>query len=204
LFSLSKAYGFASWRIGWMVIPEHLFDPIRKIQDTILIFPPVVSQWAAVGAMKAGPDDCRGKLQTTTEVRQIVLNELQAVKDLVTIPQADGAFYFMLRVHTGLDPMDLTKRLIENHKVAVIPGTTFGIESGCYLPTNSLRRPPKIHRRRRHRKTRQGVETNLGYLNRVPFRLRAVCCALTHWFRWHLTPSDGTEIWYFGYLLTLG
>ncbi len=133
LFSLSKAYGFASWRIGWMVIPEHVFEPIRKIQDTILICPPVVSQWAAVGAMKAGPNYCRGKLQTTTEVRQIVLNELQGVSSLVTIPRAEGAFYFMLRVHTDLDPMELTKRLIEEHKVAVIPGTTFGIEHGCYL-----------------------------------------------------------------------
>ena len=52
LFSLSKAYGFASWRIGWMVIPERLFMPVRKIQDTVLICPPVISQWAAVGAMR--------------------------------------------------------------------------------------------------------------------------------------------------------
>jgi len=110
LFSLSKAYGFASWRIGWMVIPEHLFEPIRKIQDTILICPPVVSQWAAVGAMKAGPNYCRGKLQTTTEVRQIVLNELQGVSNLVTIPQADGAFYLKLWVHTGLEAMELASR----------------------------------------------------------------------------------------------
>jgi aspartate/methionine/tyrosine aminotransferase len=40
LFSLSKAYGFASWRIGYMVIPEHLLVSVRKIQDTILICPP--------------------------------------------------------------------------------------------------------------------------------------------------------------------
>src|SRR3954469_18978666 len=37
LFSLSKAYGFASWRIGYMVAPQHLLESIRKIQDTILI-----------------------------------------------------------------------------------------------------------------------------------------------------------------------
>ena len=43
LYSLSKAYGFASWRVGWMVIPEHLFEAVNKIQDTILICPPVVS-----------------------------------------------------------------------------------------------------------------------------------------------------------------
>jgi peroxiredoxin family protein len=37
LFSLSKAYGFASWRIGYMVVPEHLYPAILKIQDTNLI-----------------------------------------------------------------------------------------------------------------------------------------------------------------------
>jgi len=133
LYSLSKAYGFASWRIGWMVIPEGLFEPIRKIQDTILICPPVVSQWAAVGAMKAGREYCRAKQQTTVEIRQIVLGELEAVKDLVTIPRADGAFYLMLHVKAAMDPMALTRRLIEEHKVAVIPGMTFGLDTGCYL-----------------------------------------------------------------------
>lgn len=133
LFSLSKAYGFASWRIGWMVIPEDLFMPVRKIQDTILICPPVISQWAAVGAMQAGIDYCRQKLHMTTEIREILLNELNSIKDLVTVPPADGAFYFLLRVHKDLDPMKLVKKLIEEYKVAVIPGTTFGMDKKCYL-----------------------------------------------------------------------
>ena len=133
LFSLSKAYGFASWRIGWMVIPEHLFMPIRKIQDTILICPPVISQWAAVGAMKAGRSYCRQKLEMTTEIRKICLDELAGIADLVTVPPANGAFYFLLRVHKNSDPMDLVRRLIERHKVAVIPGMTFGMKNNCYL-----------------------------------------------------------------------
>lgn len=133
LFSLSKAYGFASWRIGWMVIPEHLYMPIKKIQDTILICPPVVSQFAAVGAMKAGADYCRQRLQTTTEVRRIVLDQLETIRDLVTVPRADGAFYFLLRVHKNADSMELVRQLIEEHKVAVIPGQTFGMKDKCYL-----------------------------------------------------------------------
>jgi aspartate/methionine/tyrosine aminotransferase len=116
-----------------MVIPEHLFEPIRKIQDTILICPPVVSQWAAAGAMKAGAAYCEDKLKATTEVRRIALDELRAIDDIVTIPKADGAFYLMLKIHTDLDPMALTKRLIEDHKVAVIPGMTFGLHTGCNL-----------------------------------------------------------------------
>jgi len=133
LFSLSKAYGFASWRIGWMVIPEQLYMPIKKIQDTILICPAVVSQWAAVGAMGAGRTYCREKLQMTTEIRRILLDELKNIADLVTVPRADGAFYFLLRVHKDLNPMELVRELIEKHKVAVIPGMTFGMEDKCYL-----------------------------------------------------------------------
>jgi aspartate/methionine/tyrosine aminotransferase len=53
LFSLSKTYGFASWRIGYMVIPKKLLPSIIKIQDTNLICPPVISQYAALGALNA-------------------------------------------------------------------------------------------------------------------------------------------------------
>jgi len=133
LFSLSKAYGFASWRIGWMVIPRHLFMPIRKIQDTILICPPVISQRAAVGAMEAGRQYCAEKLQMTADIRRMVLNELDDIANLITVPRADGAFYFLLRIHKDTNPMELVRQLIEKHKVAVIPGMTFGIEDKCYL-----------------------------------------------------------------------
>jgi aspartate/methionine/tyrosine aminotransferase len=133
LHSLSKAYGFASWRIGWMVIPSRLFEPVRKIQDTILICPPVVSQWAAVGAMQAGRAYCEDKLRETREIRRLVLGKLREIDDLATVPRADGAFYLLLRVHGNMAPMQLAQRLIEEHKVAVIPGMTFGVQDQCLL-----------------------------------------------------------------------
>ena len=133
LFSLSKAYGFASWRIGCMAIPERLFESVKKIQDTILICPPVVSQYAAVGALQAGPGFCRRQVAAISEVRNIFLNELAGIGDLCTVPKADGAFYFLLRMHTDRNPMELTERLVREHGVAVIPGTAFGIDRGCYL-----------------------------------------------------------------------
>jgi aspartate/methionine/tyrosine aminotransferase len=133
LFSLSKAYGFASWRIGWMMIPKHLYMAVRKIQDTILICPPVVSQWAAVGAMRVGVSYCSERIEVIADTRKVVLAELSKIEDLVRVPRADGAFYFLLRVHTEMDSMELVERLVREHKVAVIPGMTFGIEKGCYL-----------------------------------------------------------------------
>lgn len=133
LFSLSKSFGFASWRIGYMVIPEDLFVSVQKVQDTILICPPVVSQWAAAGAMKAGAAYCREKVAGLAEVRALVLDRLKGVSDIVTVPPARGAFYCLLRVHTEMDAMALVERLVREYKVAVIPGDTFGIEKGCYL-----------------------------------------------------------------------
>jgi aspartate/methionine/tyrosine aminotransferase len=133
LYSLSKAYGFASWRIGYMVIPQHLLNAVKKVQDTILICPPVVSQYAAVGALQAKEDYLRDNIRAIAQVRQVVWNELQQLQGFCTITPANGAFYFFLKVHTQIDAFELVKQLIQEHQVAVIPGTTFGMEDGCYL-----------------------------------------------------------------------
>ncbi|MBE9003785.1 pyridoxal phosphate-dependent aminotransferase [Fortiea sp. LEGE XX443] len=133
LYSLSKAYGFASWRIGYMVIPKHLLVAVKKVQDTILICPPVVSQYAALGALQAKDDYLKENIGAISQVRQLVIDSLNNLQGLCTIAQADGAFYFFLKVHTQMDAFELVKRLIQEYKVAVIPGTTFGMENGCYL-----------------------------------------------------------------------
>lgn len=133
LFSLSKAYGFASWRIGYMVIPKPLLFPIQKVQDTILICPPVISQYAALGALKAGWDYCQPKIKEIAEVRKMMLEELRKLDSFCTIPSAEGAFYFLLKIDTTLPAMTLVEKLIQDFKVAVIPGTTFGMNEGCYL-----------------------------------------------------------------------
>ncbi|NEO40349.1 MAG: pyridoxal phosphate-dependent aminotransferase [Moorea sp. SIOASIH] len=133
LYSLSKAYGFASWRIGYMIIPEHLFEAIQKVQDTILICPPVISQYGALGALSTGKDYCQPHINAIASVRQVVLNSLKRLEGLCTIGSADGAFYVFLKVDTQLDAFELVQRLIREHRVAVMPGSAFGIEDGCYL-----------------------------------------------------------------------
>jgi aspartate/methionine/tyrosine aminotransferase len=133
LFSLSKAYGFASWRIGYMAVPTTLLKSIKKIQDTILICAPVISQFAAVGALRAGSEFCREKIAEIASLRELVWKELRAAPDFCAVPVADGAFYFLVRVNTPLSPMEATERLIREHGVAVIPGNAFGLESGCFV-----------------------------------------------------------------------
>ena len=133
LFSLSKAYGFASWRIGYMVAPDHLYESLRKIQDTNLICAPAISQWAAVGALEAGQDYYMPHVEKLGEVRKMTLEKLSTLSDFVTVPTPYGAFYCLLRVNTDLNAMTIVERLIREYKVAVIPGFTFGLEEGCSL-----------------------------------------------------------------------
>lgn len=133
LYSLSKAYGFASWRIGYMLIPESLYMPVLKAQDTNLICASLIAQQAAVGALEAGVGYCRGKLSLIDKTRKLVENELATIKDFCTFPASKGAFYFLIKVKTSLDSMSFARRLIEEHKVAVLSGIAFGLTDGCYL-----------------------------------------------------------------------
>ncbi len=133
LFSLSKAYGFAGWRIGYMVIPADLQVAVRKIQDTNLICPTMVSQAAALAALKVGEGYCASKNKDLPAVREIAVRALAEVSDLCTAPKSEGAFYFFLRIRSELDPLKLVERLVREHGVAAIPGTAFGIEKGCSL-----------------------------------------------------------------------
>jgi aspartate/methionine/tyrosine aminotransferase len=133
LFSLSKAYGFASWRIGYMVVPDELFDAVNKIQDTNLICPPLVCQAAAAGALRVGRAYCAPHVTALETVRREVHQTLRTLADIVEAPATEGAFYVLLRVRTTLDAFTLTQRLIERHRVAVVPGSAFGVTDTCAL-----------------------------------------------------------------------
>ena len=133
IYSLSKSYGFASWRVGYMLFPSSLLEAVKKIQDTNVICAPVVSQFAAVGVLETGRQWVEERIESIAAVRRIALDALSSLGERVTVPRADGAFYFLVRVHRGGDSVDLAERLIRRHGIALIPGTAFGMDDGCYL-----------------------------------------------------------------------
>ena len=133
IYSLSKSYGFASWRVGYMLFPSSLLEAVKKIQDTNVICAPVVSQFAAVGVLETGRQWVEERIESIAAVRRIALDALSSLGERVTVPRADGAFYFLVRVHRGEDSVELVERLIRKHRIAVIPGTAFGMDDGCYL-----------------------------------------------------------------------
>ena len=133
IYSLSKAYGYASWRIGYMLVPEHLLMAIKKVQDTYLICPARIAQEGAMLALKEGQHYCQQHLEHIAAARTSLYNALKQIDDICYTAKTKGAFYFLLRLETQLSGMQLVEQLIKNYKVAGIPGETFGMEKGCYL-----------------------------------------------------------------------
>jgi aspartate/methionine/tyrosine aminotransferase len=133
IFSLSKAYGMAAWRIGYMVIPSHLVDAVSKIQDTVLICPARIAQRAALAALGVGRPYCDEQVARLAEIRRAVCGRFAGVAALREAPAARGAFYVLIDVKTALDSMTVAERLVRDHGVAVVPGEAFGMSGGCHL-----------------------------------------------------------------------
>ena len=133
LYSLSKAYGMASWRIGYMVVPEALADAINKIQDTLLICPPAASQRAALAALAVGAAYPRRHLAELDAMRHTIFEALTDPGVPCDVPAVAGAFYYLVRVHSTLDAMTVVERLIREHKVATIPGSAFADPAPCSI-----------------------------------------------------------------------
>ena len=155
MWSLSKAFGFASWRIGYMTIPEALFDAVNKIQDTNLICPAAVSQHAALAALDVGRPYCDAHVRVLAQVRALVYARLATLGDLVEAPDARGAFYVLLRVKTALDPYVLARTPDPRAQGRDHPGP--GVRPHRrLLAAPVLRRAGAGHRRRRDRPPRRG------------------------------------------------
>ncbi|MFC1757257.1 pyridoxal phosphate-dependent aminotransferase [Planctomycetota bacterium] len=133
LFTLSKAYGMAGWRMGYMIIPKHLETSVKKIQDTNLVCPPIINQIAATKALQLGREWCASQTAGFESVRDMVLCEFGKLGDRCDVPRPDGAFYALVRLQTDKTDMELVERLIRDFGIAVMPGRTFGVHEPCSI-----------------------------------------------------------------------
>jgi aspartate/methionine/tyrosine aminotransferase len=118
-----------------MVFPAELESALQKVQDTLIICPPVIAQYAALGALREGRPFVQEKVRALAQTRAMVKQELSELErlGLAEIPPASGALYFLVRLRSRLKPLDYVARLIREHGVAAIPGDAFGLAQGCSL-----------------------------------------------------------------------
>ncbi|NQT18981.1 MAG: aminotransferase class I/II-fold pyridoxal phosphate-dependent enzyme [Planctomycetes bacterium] len=73
------------------------------------------------------------KLAEIAGTRRLVYEGLEAITDFCRTPPAMGAFYLLLQLDLAIEPMELVRRLVCEHRVAAIPGSAFGVDDNCSL-----------------------------------------------------------------------
>lgn len=124
---LSKSYSMTGWRIGYLAGPYAIIEAVSKLQDHSTSNPVSISQKAAVAALKAADEVFSSGMRDEFQKRRdYAVRRLSQFKK-ISFVKPQGAFYIFCDISkTGLDCAAFANRLLDETKVAVIPGAAFG------------------------------------------------------------------------------
>ena len=121
----SKAYAMTGWRLGYAVGPAEILKQMIKIHQFAIMCAPTNSQYAAVEALRNGDRDIDKMRESYNQRRRFLLN---AFKEMgLDCFEPFGAFYMFPSIKRfGMTSDEFANRLLQEEKVAVVPGTAFG------------------------------------------------------------------------------
>lgn len=123
----SKAYAMTGWRLGYAVGPGNIISQMLKLHQYAIMCAPTTSQYAGVEALKNGDDDIARMRESYNQRRRYLVRELNDMG--LHCFEPFGAFYVFPSIkHLGISSDEFATRLLEEEKLAVVPGTAFG---GC-------------------------------------------------------------------------
>jgi len=132
-FTLSKSYAMTGWRVGYVAAPRFIIDEMEKLMEHMVSGVTAVAQRAALAAI-TGPQDCiQTMLGEYAKRRAAVHQGLNEMDGASCIPPEATFYAFPNISKVGLSSWDLAKHLVQEHKVALIPGSVFGENGEGYL-----------------------------------------------------------------------
>jgi aminotransferase len=125
LGGFSKNYAMTGWRIGFAAAPAELLTGLARVHQYTIMCAPTMAQDAAIEAIQNGAGEVEIMRQEYDRRRKLIVGGLNEL-GLPTF-EPHGAFYAFpdIRV-TGLDDETFAQRLLDEEKVAVVPGSAFG------------------------------------------------------------------------------
>jgi len=124
----AKAYSMTGWRIGYLAGAPDLIQACVTIQGHSTSNVCTFAQYGAIAALENSQDCVEAMRQAFAARRQYILDAINAIPGL-QCPKPDGAFYvFPSIAQTGMNSLDFSSALLEEHQVAVIPGIAFGAD----------------------------------------------------------------------------
>ena len=128
----SKSYAMTGWRLGYACAPELILSQMLKIHQYAIMCAPTTSQYAAVEALRNGDEEVAEMRDAYNERREYLV---KAFRDMgMDCYEPQGAFYVFPSIKKfGMTSDEFALRLLEEEKVAVVPGTAFGDCGEGYL-----------------------------------------------------------------------
>src|SRR5690606_23605689 len=128
----SKSYAMTGWRLGYLICPPEIAPLAGAIQEPVTSCPSAPSQAAAMAALRTDAALVRSFCDIYRQRRDIVAEIFRGTGALPVVPQ--GAFYAFLDISgTGERSLAYAKRLLSEHAVASVPGSTFGPTSDSFI-----------------------------------------------------------------------
>lgn len=121
----SKAFAMTGWRLGYAVGPERIIGLMTKVHQYGIMSSPTTSQYAAIEALRNCDKDVENMCNEYNERRRFIVDGFRNMG--LSCFEPYGAFYvFPCIKRTGMTSEEFCNRLLEEEKVAVVPGSAFG------------------------------------------------------------------------------
>ena len=135
---LSKSYAMTGWRIGYCATSEKIAKLMISIQSHVTSNVCSITQYAALEALNGPQDEITKMINEFEKRRNYMINRIESIDNL-SIVKPKGAFYIMINIENCLgkeingkilnESMEFCASLLENEKLAVIPGKAFGLNN---------------------------------------------------------------------------
>lgn len=125
LGGFSKDYAMTGWRIGFAAAPAEILQGLLRIHQYTIMSAPTTAQYAALEALRSGRSHVEQMVAEYNRRRRLIVPGLNQL-GLATFEPL-GAFYaFPSIAASGMDADTFSRKLLDEERVAVIPGTAFG------------------------------------------------------------------------------
>ncbi|EHJ01531.1 Aspartate transaminase [Clostridium sp. DL-VIII] len=134
---VSKTYSMTGWRLGYVAASEKITKLMTSIQSHMTSNVNTIAQYAAIEALNGPVEDLNNMVKEFENRRNFMIAKLEKLNE-ITIIKPSGAFYIMVNISAYLNTtfkgqeinnsVDFAKVLLEEEKVAVIPGAGFGLD----------------------------------------------------------------------------
>ncbi|MGF1531631.1 MAG: pyridoxal phosphate-dependent aminotransferase [Puniceicoccaceae bacterium] len=125
LHGFSKAFAMTGFRIGYACGPKEVIDAMMRVHQYSMLCAPILSQEAAIEALRNGAESVTRMKEQYRVRRDFIVRRFREAGLECHLP--NGTFYAFPKIEgTGLDAATFARRLLEEQKVAMVPGTAFG------------------------------------------------------------------------------